>query len=103
MKTEYNAVISKLEKEIRHVDDDREYRASNKHGVGKSLKLGEVFDGRILADSRVIIGLIFPLNFTFSENKIRTIRVNEIIDLFGKQYVTGKKKGQKIIFFFCPE
>ena len=47
-------------------------------GLENLLKLGKAFDGGTLDDSREIIGLIFPENFTFSENKIRTARVNEI-------------------------
>lgn len=38
------------------------------------------WNGGTLADSREIIGLIFPENFIFSENKIRTARVNKIIN-----------------------
>ena len=72
MKIEYNAVISKLEKDIGNVEDDR---VSIEHltttGLENLLKLGEAFDGGTLADSREIIGLIFPENFTFSENKIQ--------------------------------
>jgi site-specific DNA recombinase len=81
MKIEYNAVISKIEKEIANVDDDREnIEYLTNTGLENLLKLGDAFDGGTLADSREIIGLIFPENFTFSDNKIRTTRVNEIIN-----------------------
>ena len=79
MKIEYNAAITKLEKEIGNVDDDREnIEYLTNTGLKNLLKLGEAFDNASLADSREMIGLIFPENFTFSENKIRTARVNEI-------------------------
>lgn len=106
MKIEYNAVISKLEKDIGNVEDDR---VSIEHltttGLENLLKLGEAFDGGTLADSREIIGLIFPENFTFSENKIRTARVNEMVNCIYlvNNRLRAKKTGQKMIFFFCPE
>jgi len=81
MKIEYNAVISKLEKDIGNVEDDRvSIEQLTTTGLENLLKLGEAFDGGTLADSREIIGLIFPENFTFSENKIRTARVNEMVN-----------------------
>jgi len=42
------------------------------------LKLGDAFDNASLADSREMIGLIYPENFTFQENKIQTARTNEM-------------------------
>ena len=98
MKIEYNGVISKLEKDIGNVEDDR---ASIEHltttGLENLLKLGEAFDGGTLADSREIIGLIFPENFTFSENKIRTARVNEVINCIYlvNNRLRAKKNGTK--------
>jgi site-specific DNA recombinase len=106
MKIEYSAVISNLEKEIGNVDDDREnIEYLTNTGLENLLKLGDAFDGGTLADSREIIGLIFPENFTFSENKIRTARVNEIINCIYlvNNRLRAKKTGQKMIFFFCPE
>lgn len=106
MKTEYNEIISNLEKEVGNVEDDR---ASIEHltttGLENLFKLGEAFDGGTLSDSREIIGLIFPENFTFSENKIRTARVNEIINCIYlvNNRLRAKKMGQKMIFLFCPE
>jgi site-specific DNA recombinase len=81
MKIEYNAVISNLEKEIGNVEDDRttiEHLTTT--GLENLLKLGEAFDGGTLADSRGLIGLIFPENFTFQEKKIRTARVDEMVN-----------------------
>jgi site-specific DNA recombinase len=98
MKIEYNAVISKLEKEIGNVDDDREnIEYLTNTGLENLLKLGDAFDGGTLADSREIIGLIFPENFTFSENKIRTARVNEIINCIYlvNNRLRAKKNGTK--------
>jgi len=98
MKIEYNAVISKFEKDIGNVEDER---ASIEHltttGLENLLKLGEAFDGGTLADSREVIGLIFPENFTFSENKIRTARVNEIINCIYlvNNRLRAKKNGTK--------
>jgi site-specific DNA recombinase len=81
MKVEYNAIISKLENDMGNVEDDRasiEYLTTT--GLENLLKLSDAFDGGALADSREVIGLIFPENFTFQEKKIRTARVNEIIN-----------------------
>ena len=73
MKNEYNAVISKLEKELGNVDDDREnIEYLTNTGLKNLLKLGEAFDNASLADSREI-GLIFSENFTFQEQKIRIV------------------------------
>lgn len=90
MKIEYNTVISNLEKEMANVEDD-----ITTTGLENLLKLGDAFDGGTLADCREIIGLIFPENFTFSENKIRTARVNEIINciyLVNNRLLAKKKK-----------
>lgn len=108
MKIEYNAVISNLEKEIGNVEDDR---ATIEHltttGLENLIKLGEAFDSATLADSREIIGLIFPENFTFQEKKIRTTRINEMVNCIylvnNRLRAKKKKTGQKMIFFFCPE
>lgn len=106
MKIEYNAIISKLEKDIGNVEDNR---ASIEHltttGLENLLKLGEAFDGGTLADSRELIGLIFPENFTFQEKKIRTTRINETTNriYLVNSRLWSKKTEQKMIFFFCPE
>lgn len=98
MKTEYNAVISKLEKDIGNVEDDR---ASIEHltttGLENLLKLGEVFDSGTLADCRELIGLIFPKNFTFEEKKIRTARINEMVNCIYlvNNRLRAKKNGTK--------
>jgi len=74
MKIEYNAAITKLEKEIGNVDDDREnIEYLTNTGLKNLLKLGEAFDNASLADSREMIGLIFSENFTFQEQKIRIV------------------------------
>ncbi|WP_246860147.1 hypothetical protein [Flavobacterium sp. KBS0721] len=79
MKIEYNAAITKLEKEIGNVDDDREnIEYLTNTGLKNLLKLGEAFDNASLADSLEMIGLIYPENFTFQENKIQTARTNEM-------------------------
>lgn len=79
MKTEYNAEISRLENEIGNVDEDRANIESLMNtGLQNLIKLGEAFGDGSLVDSREIIGLIFPENFTFQNNKIQTGRVNEM-------------------------
>lgn len=47
-------------------------------GLENLLKLGDDSDNASLADSREMIGIIFPESFTFRENKIQTARVNKI-------------------------
>lgn len=98
MKIEYNAVISNLEKEIGNVEDDRttiEHLTTT--GLENLLKLGEAFDGGTLADSRELIGLIFPENFTFQEKKIRTARINEMVNCIYlvNNRLRAKKNGTK--------
>jgi hypothetical protein len=90
--------IVPLEKDIGNVEDDRaSIEQLTTTGLENLLKLGEAFDGGTLADSREIIGLIFPENFTFSENKIRTARVNEIINCIYlvNNRLRAKKNGTK--------
>ncbi|CAM3684735.1 recombinase family protein [Flavobacterium chungbukense] len=102
MKIEYNAIISNLEKEIGNVEDDRttiEHLTTT--GLENLLKLGDAFDGGTLADSRELIGLIFPENFTFQEQKIRTARVNEMINCIYlvNNRLRAKKNGTKDDFY----
>ncbi|WP_347053569.1 hypothetical protein [Flavobacterium olei] len=98
MKIEYNAIISKLEKDIGNVEDDR---ASIEHltttGLENLLKLGEAFENGTLANSREMIGLIFPENFTFQESKIKTARVNEMVNCIYlvNNRLRAKKNGTK--------
>ncbi|MFH6937094.1 hypothetical protein [Flavobacterium sp. FlaQc-30] len=81
MKVEYNAIISKLEKEIGNVEDDRaNIEQLTNSELENLLKLGKTFEDGTLADSREMIGLIFPENFTFEEKKIRTARINEMVN-----------------------
>jgi len=98
MKNEYNEIISNLEKEMGNVEDDRgniEYLTNS--GLENLLKLGEAFDNANLADSREIIGLIFPENFTFRENKIQTARINEMVNCIYlvNNRLQAKKNGTK--------
>lgn len=79
MKTEYNEIINNLEKEIGNIENDRttiDHLTTT--GLENLLKLGDAFDNASLADSREMIGLIYPENFTFQENKIQTARTNEM-------------------------
>ena len=81
MKNEYNEIISNLEKEMGNVEDDKgniDYLTNS--GLENLLKIGDTFDNASSADSREIIGLIFPENFTFRENKIQTARINEMVN-----------------------
>ena len=98
MKAEYNAVISKLEKEIGNVEDDRaNIEQLTNSGLENLIKLGETFENGTLADSREMIGLIFPENFTFEEKKIRTARINEMVNCIYlvNNRLRAKKNGTK--------
>ncbi len=66
-------------------------------GLENLLKLGEALDNASLADSREIIGLIFPENFTFRENKIQTARINEMVNCIYlvNNRLRAKKNGTK--------
>ncbi|WPO77887.1 hypothetical protein [Flavobacterium sp. KACC 22761] len=96
-----------MEKEIGNVEDDRaNIEQLTNSGLENLIKLGETFENGTLADSREMIGLIFPENFTFEEKKIRTARINEMVNciyLVNNRLRKKKKTGQKMIFFFCPE
>ncbi|WP_241775701.1 zinc ribbon domain-containing protein [Flavobacterium sp. Root420] len=98
MKVEYNAIINKLEKDIGNVEDNT---ANIEHltntGLENLLKLGDAFDNGTLADSREMIGLIFPENFTFQESKIKTARVNEMVNCIYlvNNRLRAKKNGTK--------
>ena len=98
MKTEYNEIISNLEKDIGNIEDDRgniEYLTNS--GLENLLKLGDAFDNASLADSREVIGLIFPENFTFRENKIQTAKINEMVNCIYlvNNRLRAKKNGTK--------
>ena len=98
MKTEYNEIINSLEREMGNIEDDSgniEYLTNS--GLENLLKLGDAFDNASLADSREIIGLIFPENFTFRENKIQTARINEMINCIYlvNNRLRAKKNGTK--------
>ncbi len=98
MKTEYNAEISRLENEIGNVDEDRANIESLMNtGLQNLIKLGEAFGDGSLVDSREIIGLIFPENFTFQNNKIQTGRVNEMFKCIYlvNNRLRAKKNGTK--------
>lgn len=98
MKAEYNAIINKLEKEIGNVEDDRaNIEQLTNSGLENLLKLGETFENGTLADSREMIGLIFPENFTFEEKKIRTVRINEMVNCIYlvNNRLRAKKNGTK--------
>ncbi|WP_231131593.1 hypothetical protein [Flavobacterium hydrophilum] len=60
------------------------------------IKLGEAFDSATLADCIELIGLIFPENFTFKEKKIRTARINEMVNcIYLVNNILLKKNGTK--------
>jgi hypothetical protein len=106
MKKEYNSIISKLEKEIGSTDDDKwNIEQLMNTGLENLLKLGEACENSSLADTRELIGLIYPENFTFRENQFQTTRLNEIINCIYlvNNRLRAKKTEQKMIFFFCPE
>ncbi|WP_082706605.1 recombinase family protein [Flavobacterium sp. TAB 87] len=98
MKVEYNAIINQIEKQIVNTDDDRSnIECLTNSGLENLLKLGEAFENGALADSREMIGLIFPENFTFLESKFQTVRVNEIINCIYlvNNRLRAKKNGTK--------
>lgn len=106
MKSEYGAIISKLEKDIGNVEDDRSTIESlTSTGLENLLNLGDAFENGTLADSRELIGLIFPENFTFRESKIQTARINEIINCIYlvNNRLRANKNGTKEDILFCPE
>ena len=81
MKKEYNGIISKLEKQIGNADDDKgNIEQLMNTGLENLLKLGEACENSSLADTRELIGLIYPENFTFRENQFQTTRINEIVN-----------------------
>jgi len=98
MKNEYNGIISKLGKQLGDVGDDRgSIEQLTNTGLENLLKLGNACENNTLADTRELIGLIYPENFTYRENQFQTARVNEIINciyLVNKE-LQMKKNGTK--------
>jgi site-specific DNA recombinase len=98
-KIEYNFIITSLEKEIGNVNDDRgNIELLTNTGLEYLLKLGKAFENGTLADSRKIIGLIYPENFTFRESKFQTARVNGImrcIYLVNNRLQSKKKRDKR--------
>ena len=66
-------------------------------GLENLLKLGEACENSSLADTRELIGLIYPENFTFRENQFQTTRINEIVNCIYlvNNRLWAKKNGTK--------
>ncbi len=106
MKIANSTILKSLERqlsEVTGVKEDVEQLVNQ--GFGNLLKLGNNLKDSTLVEARDMIGLIYPENFTFRENKFQTARINEIVRciyLVNKE-LQAKKKGQKTIFSLCPE
>lgn len=102
MKNEYSTIIQKLEAQLGETNDDRSNIESlMNQGVENLIRLGTAYEKSNLVESRDLIGLIYPENFTFRGNDFQTARVNEImrcIYLVNSE-LEAKKNGTKDDFY----
>lgn len=106
MKSDYNSVINKLEKQLAYTNFEKgDIEDLMSRGLNNLISLGSAYENATLVQERELVGLIYPENFTFRGSTFQTARVNEILNciyLVNKE-LEAKKKGQKTIFSLCPE
>ena len=98
LKSDYGDIINRLELKLSGMkEDSKDIEELLKVGVENLLKLNEYYDHGNWAESRDLIGSIYPENFTFSENQFRTTRVNEVVQLiyYINKQIAPNKKGTK--------
>lgn len=102
MKIANSTILKSLERQLSEVTGVKEnIEHLVNQGVDNLLKLGNNLKDSTLVEARDMIGLIYPENFTFRENKFQTARINEIVRciyLVNKELQT-KKNGTKDDFF----
>ncbi|MNE80982.1 hypothetical protein D3C80_1775980 [compost metagenome] len=80
MKSNYTEIIVRLESKLSGIrEDNGNIDKLLELGMDNLLKLHECYDNGVWVGSRDLIGSIYPENFTISENKFRTPRVNEVV------------------------
>ena len=98
MKSDYGDMVNRLELKLSAIEtDSKDIEGLLKAGIENLLKLNEYYDTGNWADSRDLIGSIYPDNFTISENEFRTTRINEVVWLiyYINRQITLNKKGTK--------
>ena len=80
MKSNFSDVINKLEAKLSGVDIEKEdMEELLQNGVENLLRLHECYENGDWAESRALIGSIYPENFLIEKNEFRTARVNEVV------------------------
>ena len=80
MKSNYTEIIVRLESKLSGIrEDNGNIDKLLELGMDNLLRLHECYDNGMWVGSRDLIGSIYPENFTISENKFRTPRVNEVV------------------------
>ncbi|PXY47355.1 recombinase family protein [Flavobacterium hydrophilum] len=101
MKSDYGDMVNRLELKLSAIEtDSKDIEGLLKTGIENLLKLNEYYETGDWAESRDLIGSIYPENFTISENEFRTARVNEVVWLIyyiNKQIALNKKGTKKNI------
>ncbi|WP_170245704.1 recombinase family protein [Flavobacterium daemonense] len=98
MKSDYGDMVNRLELKLSAIEtDSKDIEGLLKAGIENLLKLNEYYDTGNWADSRDLIGSIYPENFTISENEFRTTRINEVVWLiyYINRQISLNKKGTK--------
>lgn len=82
MKSDYAGMINKLEVRLATMNneaDEIEELLSN--GIDRLLSLKMLYEKGQLAETRDLIGSIYPENLYFENNELRTTRINEAVQL----------------------
>ena len=105
MKLDYTDKITKLERELSEVSNDRQSIDGLLNcGIDNLINLNVNYNNASLAEARDLIGLIYPENFTIRGDQVQTTRINKVIESIYmiNSELYRKKTGQKRVFSLCP-
>lgn len=97
MKKTYSANIEKLEAKLNSLSAKTDVEGLLKVGLEQLMQLDYCYEKGNVREKRMLIGSIFPENLVIEELKVRTARVNEVVQviyLINKE-LGGKKNGQR--------
>lgn len=105
MKSDYSEMIFKLQSKLTniHIDKDN-VEEMLQNSTENLMKLSECYDSGAWAESRDLIGSIFPENFTIEKNGFRTARTNDVLRIIYviNKNIEQKKAGQRRNFPLYP-
>ncbi len=82
MKSDYAGMINKLEVRLASMNNEADdIEELLKNGIDRLLNLKMLYEQGKLAETRDLIGSIYPENLYFENNALRTTRINEAVQL----------------------